>query len=144
MNGPKKPSALQFPVVRDGPSGTIRLSANVHAEYQHLFQCNDDPSKKQRTHLARYFERFCELGPQRLGEEKFKLEDRFPDGKGGTIAVYAFKPFKLRVYGGILRVGGKTTFVGTRTNEKKQDKANRELLKAVASDIADLVEYKGS
>jgi hypothetical protein len=143
MNGREKPSAVQFPVVSDGPSGTVRLSPDAHAEYQRLFQRNDKLSKQQRTHLKRYFERFCQLGPQSLGPEKFKLEDRFADGKGGNVAVYAFKPFKFRVYGGVLAVGGKNTFVGTRTDEKKQDDADRETLKATASDIADLIEYKG-
>jgi len=92
----------------------------------------------------RYFERFCELGPQSLGEEKFKLEERLPDGKGGAVAVFTFKPFKLRIYGSILTVAGKRTFVGTRADAKKQDKANRELLKATAIDIANLAEYKGT
>jgi hypothetical protein len=97
MSGPTKPSALQFPVVRDGPMGTVRLSPTVHAEYQQLFQSDDKLSKQQRTHLARYFERFCELGPQCLGPEKFKWEGSFPDGRGGNVSVYAFKQFKLRV-----------------------------------------------
>jgi hypothetical protein len=142
MNGQKRPSAVEYPVVRDGPYAAIRLSPGAHASYQQLFESNDKLSMKRRTHLARYFERFCEIGPQSLGEEKFKREDSFPDGRGGQVSVYAFKPFKWRLYGGILRVAGKRCFVGTRVDpSKKQDKANQQLLRNAANDIAELLEY---
>jgi hypothetical protein len=130
-------------VVQDGPYAAVRLAPGIHAEYMTLFESNDTLSKKRRTHLTRYFQRFCELGPRSLGEEKFRWEESFSDGRGGQVPVYAFKPFKWRLYGGILTVGGKRCFVGVRIDpSKKQDKANQELLKATASDIAKLLEYR--
>jgi hypothetical protein len=93
--------------------------------------------------LKRYFERFCQLGPRGLNEEKFRFEDSFSDGAGGQVSVFTFKPFKWRLYGGILTVAGKRAFVGVRVDpDKKQDKANQELLKKAAADIAALAEYK--
>ena len=138
-----RPSAREYPVVQDGPYATVRLAPEVHAEYTRLFESNDTLSRQRRTHLSRYFQRFCELGPQSLNEEKFKFEDSFSDGYGRQIPVYAFKPFKWRLYGGILTVGGKRCFVGVRIDpSKKQDKANQGLLRSAAEDIARLAEYR--
>lgn len=142
MTGQRRPSAIDFPVVQDGPYASIRLSPEIHAVYLKLIESNDTLSRQQRTHLTRYFQRFCELGPRSLGEEKFKWEDSFADAKGRQTPVYAFKPFKMRIYGGILTVAGKRCFVGVRIDvSKKQDKANQQLLKSAAADIAALAEY---
>jgi hypothetical protein len=142
MPGQNRPSAIGFFVVRDGPYAVVRLAPIAHAAYQQLFESNDKLSVQRRTHLARYLERFCEIGPQGLGQEKFKREDSFPDSRGNQVAVYAFKPFKWRLYGGILTVGGKRCFVGVRADpSKKQDKADQTLLRNAASDIAALAEY---
>ncbi len=142
MTGHQRPSAVEFPVVRDGPYAAIRLSPDAHAQYQQLFETNNTLAVQRRRHLARYFERFCEIGPESLGPEKFKREDSLPDGRGGHVSVYTFKPFKWRLYGGILTVARKRCFVGTRVDpDKKQDKADQQLLRAVAKDIADLLEY---
>jgi hypothetical protein len=138
-----RPSAVNFPVVSDGSYAAIRLAPNVKADYERLWKSNDTLSKQQRTHLKRYFERFAALGPSSLNEEKFKFEDSYPDGRGGQVSVFAFKPFKMRVYGGILGVAGKRCFVGVRVDlSKKQDKADQGLLRSAAADIAALLEYK--
>lgn len=145
MNGGAegRPSAREYPVVRDGPYATVRLAPEIYSEYQRLFEGNDTLSRKQRTHLTRYLQRFCELGPQSLNEEKFKFEDSFSDGLGRQVPVYAFKPYQWRLYGSILTVGGKRCFVGVRIDpSKKQNKANQGLLKSAAEDIARLAEYR--
>jgi hypothetical protein len=143
MKGQNKPSAATFLVVQDGPHAAVRLAPDVHAEYMQLFENTDHLSKKRRKHLQRYFHRYCELGHQALGEDKFKFEDSFPDEKGRQVPVYAFKSFQLRLYGGILTVDGKRCFVGVRVDSaKKSDKADQQLLRAAANDIAHLVEYR--
>lgn len=142
MKGQKRPSAAEFALVRDGPYAAVRLAPDIHLDYMQLFESNDTLSKKRRKHLERYFHRYCELGPQALGEDKFKFEDSFPDGKGRQVHVYAFKSFQWRLYGGILTVAGKRCFVGLRVDpSKKSDKADQGLLRSTASDIAELVEY---
>jgi hypothetical protein len=143
MSNKTRPSAVGYQAVQDGPYASVRLAPEIHTEYKKLFESNDTLSKQRRAHLTRYFQRFCELGPRGLGEEKFKFEESFSDGRGGQVPVYAFKPFKWRLYGGILTVGGKRCFVGVRIDpSKKQNKANQKLLASAASDIADLLEYK--
>jgi hypothetical protein len=143
MKGHKQPSAAEFERVRDGPYASVRLEPEVYRAYMQLFESNDTLSKKRRKHLERYFQRYCEIGPQALGEDKFKFEDSFPDGKGRQVHVYAFKSFQLRLYGGILTVAGKRCFVGVRVDpSKKSDKADQGLLRSAANDIAELVEYR--
>lgn len=143
MKGHKQPSAVEFVCVADGPYAAVRLSPDLHREYMQLFESNDQLSKKRRKHLERYFARYCELGHQALGDDKFKFEDSFPDGRGKQVHVYAFKSFQLRLYGGILTVAGKRCFVGVRSDPaKKSDKANQQLLRLAASDIAELLEYR--
>lgn len=144
MKGYKQPSAIEFEVVKDGVYASVRLAPDVYREYVQLFENNDQLSKKRRKHLERYFSRYCEIGPQALGEDKFKFEDSFSDGRGRQVHVYAFKSFQLRLYGGILTVANKRCFVGLRSDpSKKSDKANQQLLRAAANDIAELLEYGG-
>jgi hypothetical protein len=139
----KQPSAAEFALVKDGPYAAVRLAPALHKDYMELFEKNDDFSKKRRKHLERYFTRYCDIGPQALGEDKFKFEDSFPDGKGKQVHVYAFKSFQLRLYGGILTVAGKRCFVGVRSDpSKKSDKADQQLLRSAANDIAELREYR--
>jgi hypothetical protein len=143
MKGQKQPSAAEFVCVKDGPYASVRLAPDRHKEYMQLFESNDQLSKKRRKHLERYFDRFCEIGPQALGEDKFKFEDSFPDGQGKQVPVYTFKSFQLRLYGGILTVAGKRCFVGVRSDlSRKSDKADQQLLKSAANDIALLLEYR--
>lgn len=140
--GATRPSAADFKMVEEGPYAAVRISPDAYGEYEKLFASDDNLSKKRRVHLKRYFDRFCQLGPKSLNEEKFKFEDNLPDGTGKHVSIYAFKPFKWRLYGGILTVAGKRTFVGVRVDpSKKQDKANQTLLRSAAIDIAGLHEY---
>lgn len=142
MKGQKQSSAATFQIVREGPYATVRLAPAIHAQYRELFEKNDDISKKRRRHLERYFQRYCDIGRQALDDEKFKFEDSFPDETGRQVPVYAFKSFQWRLYGGILTVNGKRCFVGVRIDpSKKKDKADQQLLRAAANDIADLLEY---
>jgi hypothetical protein len=143
MKDQKPPRAADFSCVKDGPYASVRLSPGVHAAYMQLFESNDVFSKKRRKHLERYFIRYCEIGHQALGEDKFKFEDSFADGRGKQVQVYAFKSFQFRIYGGILTVAGKRCFVGVRFDPtKKSDKANQQLLRFAANDIAELSEYR--
>lgn len=143
MKGHKQPSAAEFACVEDGPHASVRLSPDLHREYMQLFQNTDQLAKKRRKHLERYFARYCQLGHGSLGDDKFKFEDSFPDGHGKQVHVYAFKSFQLRIYGGIITVAGKRCFVGVRWDpSKKSNKANQQLLRLAADDIAELIEYR--
>jgi hypothetical protein len=121
--------AAEFEVVCTGPVAEIRLSPTASAEYQRDTKGNDSVSTKRRVHLQRYFREVCDHNPHRLSIEKFRKEDNFADGRGSEVAVWAF--------------AGRRCFVGVRVDAaKKQDKADQQLLKAAASDISRLREYR--
>lgn len=64
----------------------------------------------------------------------FVREGKFPSGRAGMadVAVYAVKSFQLRVYGGIIRIGGQSVFLCPEHAVKKRDLADRAQLERVA------------
>jgi len=145
MTGPQKASAASYRLVWKGPSGTVRLSESAYAAYDQVIQGTDEISMKRKAHLERYFREFCENVHfyQRLSDEKFKKEQNFPDGKGGKVAIWAFKSWQWRLYGTIMHVAASRCFVGTAVDAaKKRNKADRKLMKAAADELAALAEYK--
>jgi hypothetical protein len=109
-----------------------------------LYENDDELSLKRRTHLQRYFKEFCDNDDyqRRLSDEKFKKEGNFRDGMGGSVPIYAFKAWKWRVYGAVMRVSSRRCFVGVVVDpDKKQNKADRAKLTAAATAIAQLAEY---
>lgn len=134
--------AADFEIVFSGPVADVRLSPIASREFQKVCVGTDQRSVKRKAHLTRYFEEFCAREPHRLSMEKFKKQDDFADGKGGQVAVYEFKAWQWRLYGAILRVGGKKCFVGVKVDhDKKSDRADRALLAAAAKEISELPEY---
>jgi hypothetical protein len=122
----------------------VRLSPLADAEFQAIGSGNDELSVKRFVHLQRYFKEFCESRIPRLNDEKFRKEIDGVDSRGRPIAIWAFKPWKWRLYGAILQVAGKKCFVGVRVDpSKKQNKANKGLMNLAVEDIARLAEYTG-
>ena len=121
----------------------MRLCPIAMQEFVKVRDGTDQLSRQRLTHLRRSFREFCDVHPHRLPPEKFKKEGDFPDGLGGTVAVFAFKAWQWRLYGAVLNVAGRRCFVGMRVDpEKKQDRANQSLLRATATDIAGLHEHR--
>jgi hypothetical protein len=79
----------------------------------------------------------------RLGQDKFKKEGNFPTGPGGEVAVWEFKAFQWRLYGGIAEVGDRRCFVGVAVDpDKKRDRANQQLLTVAAKRLGDFSEFR--
>src|ERR1044072_494585 len=112
------PRAADWGIVVEGQEAAVRLAPDALDGYPHVPRGTDELSTKRRTHLQRYFREFCEHREfyKRLNTEQFKREDSYKDGQGGSVAVWAFKAWKWRLYGSILAVNGKTCFVGTRVD----------------------------
>jgi hypothetical protein len=144
MNG-EVVSATAFEVVCDGPEGCIRLSGEALTEFRAIQNGQDKITVQRRRHIERYMRAFCENAQhwKMLSDEKFKKEDDFPDGRGGTVAVFAFKAWQWRLYGAVMAVGNKKTFVGVRADtEKKQTKSDQALMARAAKDIGQLAEHR--
>ena len=142
MNG--RPSVDNFEEVCTGETGAIRLAPDVYAAYRQAICGNGEIETKRRVQLDRYFREFCdhEYFFRRLSDQKFKNEGNFPVGKGCQVTVWAFKAWQWRLYGAILQVNGTRCFVGVNVDpNKKQDKADRKLLRDTAAKIANLQEY---
>lgn len=138
-------AASDFDVVIEGPEGVVRLSPSVMDRYLKAIEGTDEISVRRKTHLGRYFKTFCEQKEftKFLGEEKFKKQGSFRTSKGVTVAVWEFKAWQWRVYGGIFSVVGKRTFVGVEVDaDKKKDKADRAKLLSAAEILAGLTDYR--
>lgn len=96
----------------------------------------------QRARVLRYMKRYAEDGRKNLHDPVFKFQGRLSDGSGSSkkVAVYAFKAWKLRVYGVETSYDGKTVFVCTEIDiTKKQDKADQNKLKRAATNFGVLL-----
>lgn len=142
MTGGRR-SAREFEIVFRGSVAAIRLAQIALEEYRLVVAGTDQLSVKRRVHLARSFREYCEHRPHRLTAEKFKKEGNFSDGRGGQVAIWTFKVWKWRLYGAPLSVSGEVCFVGVRVDaDKKQDRADKQILKLAAADISQLVEHR--
>jgi hypothetical protein len=120
------------------------MSPAEKAAYDQAIANEDEISVRRRTHLKRYFSEFCENDDfhRRLNERQFKNEGKFSDGRGGKTTIWTFKAWQWRVYGAILTVKERRCFVGVKVDpDKKQDRADRNILKATAKVIGSLIEY---
>jgi hypothetical protein len=120
----------------------VCLSPKAKAAYNALKAGTDMMSVRQRTQLDRYMERFCASEPHYMTDTHYRKEGNHPDGNGGKVPIWAFKPDGWRLYGAVLIVDGKKTFVGVEVDPaKKQRKADQSLLKSAALIIGGLQEY---
>jgi hypothetical protein len=134
--------ASTFELVASDKWGAVRLAPRALKAVSELRKSSDENDVQRNVQLRRYFERFCELGPDGLDSAQFRREGAFKDGRGKKVAIFAFKPRQFRVYGAMLNVAGRRCFVGTHVDpSKKQNKADRALLEASAREIARLDEY---
>jgi hypothetical protein len=137
--------AIDIKVVNEGRAASIRLSPKALREYEKVRSGTDEHSVKRKKCLERYFQMFCGETFHRLTPEQFKWEGSFANGKGTKTAVWVFKVWQWRLYGGVLTVEGKKCFVGVLVDPaKKQNKADPSILAAAAKEIADLEETLGA
>jgi hypothetical protein len=122
-----------------GNAADVLVTQKVKKEYDRLIAGTDERSLRQQRTLSRYLKAFCDLETPHLNDEQFKKEASFSVGGGNKIAIWAFKAWQWRLYGAILSLGGRKTFIGARVDaDKKQNKANREMMEAAAKEIAAL------
>jgi hypothetical protein len=96
-----------------------------------------------RAALVRTMEIFGEEGPHNLPITQFRPEDRLPvgDAQGTRMLVCAFKAWQVRVYGAVVRIDGRPTFIGSEIDDsKKQDKADRGCLTRAARNLRPYVQ----
>lgn len=92
-----------------------------------------DPA--QRARCEKWMKTYAEEGPENLDKEKYRFEARLSTGgkDGRRVAVYAFKAWKLRVYG--VTVGKR--FIATEVDiAKKSDAADQAKLVSAAKRLA--------
>jgi hypothetical protein len=138
------PSAASVPVVCAGTVADIRMTAEVLSEYNQAIDGKDKIAVKRKTRLKRYFAEFVNNDDyhRRMTPEQFKKEGNFPDGNGGTVAVWEFKAFQWRLYGGVAGVGPRRSFVGVAVDpDKKRDRADQALLAATAKRLGRFLEF---
>jgi hypothetical protein len=92
-------TACNARVVCRGNVADVRMTDDAYLEYAQAIEGNDEISVKRRTRLGRYFAEFSNNVDyfNRMGQDRFKKEGNFPDGNGGTIAVWEFKAFQFRL-----------------------------------------------
>lgn len=138
-------SAASLRVVCRGSVADLRMTEVVYDEYLQAIDGNDKTSVKRKTRLGRYFAEFVNNMDyhDRLGQDKFKKEGNFPCGHpGGDVAVWEFKAFRWRLYGGIEEVDGRRCFVGVAVDpDKKRDRANQQLLTIAARRLGSFSEF---
>lgn len=134
--GRKEPTFIK---VCYGQAGEVWLVDGVYEVYRDVRDGKDALSVKQATQLGRFMKEFCDKVRTDLNETQFKKEDAFKHKDGRSASVFAFKPFKLRLYGVICQINNKKVFLGLKVDpEKKQDKANRALLERTAQSYFEL------
>jgi len=96
-----------------------------------------EASAEQKAGLEDLVERFAVGGPQALPRTKLNgNEGWFPSEKAaGKVRLQALKPWQLRAYGFVCSIAGKPTFIITGADcSKKQDRANKNILKAAGDE----------
>lgn len=91
---------------------------------------------RERARCQKWMERYAEDGHANLDAEKFKHEGRFTvgDRAGTKVAIYTFKAWAIRVYGGVVKGN---IFVATEIDvSKKQYAADRAKLARAAERLA--------
>jgi hypothetical protein len=121
----------------------VRLSPAAREEFDALLKRTDNTSRGQARQLARYMEKFCTRQPHGLIQEHYRYEGKYPDGRGGNIQVWVFKPDGWRLYGAVTNIEGKKCFVGVHVDPvKKRNKVDQALLRSVALMISEIDEWR--
>lgn len=138
-------SAVTLRVVCRGSVADLRMTEDVFGSYMQAIGGNDKISVQRRTRLRRYFAEFVDNRDYhaRLGQDKFKKEGNFPAGHpGGEVAIWEFKAFQWRLYGGIAEIESRRCFVGVAVDpDKKRDRADQELLRIAARRLGAYSEF---
>lgn len=104
--------------VASGEHANVWLVGEAKSEYAALLARNDANSRKAAIQLPRYFGRYA--NGQRLSDQQFKPQGQKRSGQH-TMQVWEFKGFQYRIYGVVVNVAGKRTFIGTEPDPKKKD-----------------------
>lgn len=127
-------SKRELKLVSQGEHCSVFWTHTVEKELKRL---GKDPNKrKEITRCENHMRKFAEDGRSYLNDQKFKNEGHFSVGYqgGGRVAIYAFKAYQLRIYGGYVH----GDFVCTDVDPaKKQNKANRSLLARAAQRLGE-------
>lgn len=138
-------SATTLRIVCGGAVADIRMTEQVYAEYTQATEGNDKISVQRRTRLLRYFGEFTNSVDyfRRMGQDKFKKEGNFSNGYGKDVAIWEFKAFQWRLYGGMADVGGRRSFVGVAVDpDKKRNRADQQLLATAAKRLGEFSEFR--
>jgi len=123
--------------IKDGPKGAVKLTTDVADAFEGV-------DARGRARILRTMSYFCDIGSTKLQKEVYRFEERINVGSGNRrkrIPIYAFKGSQVRIYGSVRSINKKRTFVGTEIDaSKKQNKANRALLKKAAEKFEALEE----
>jgi len=95
------------------------------------------PQERQDA-VQRRMEWLADDADHHFPADQFKPQGAFPAGGGKEIRIKAFKAHQLRVYGGV-PIGGRD-YVFTDADIKKQNDADRELLRNAAKRVGNLTQ----
>ena len=120
--------------IATGPKGRVTVMPACHKAIKKT-------GAKMRAQLKALAITAVNYGFDELNREQFASEDRFTTGgnAGVLVLVFAFKPWKFRVYGTFIDIVGVKTFIGTVAVPKKQDKADRDDLERGAKGMANYI-----
>ncbi len=121
----------------DGEQLLIVFNAEVRA----FLSENRSSFTKDILRAGEILRRLSEVGiPGMKNPEQFKFEDRLSTGAkdGKKVAIYAVKSFKVRIYGAMGNtLLGKSAFLCVCAAIKKNDKADRAILKRSAEKVGE-------
>ena len=95
---------------------------------------------KDRRRIERMMKQLAKEGAELLDNDHLKFEGRFPSGlpDGSQIAVYVFRSYQTRVYGGWVELEGVRMFVCPEMDKKKTGSADQEMLKRTARKLGEI------
>ncbi|KQZ32161.1 hypothetical protein ASD50_13805 [Mesorhizobium sp. Root552] len=109
-------------ICANGDHADVWLIDEAKSEYEKLLARTDANSRRAAAQLPRYFLRYSQ--GLRLSDEQFKPQGQKSSGKH-TLQIWEFKGYQYRIYGVVVEVGKKRTFIGTAADpSKKNNKAN--------------------
>lgn len=116
--------------VAAGPHGIVAITERCKTAL-------DGAPDRAHDQFIAFAHKACAIGFRAMPDTLFKFEGRHRVGgkTGREVAVYAFKPRGLRIYGGVFSMPGVTVFIGTEMVEKKRDKADRKALARAAERV---------
>jgi hypothetical protein len=139
MNSRQDENAGKLTPVRAGMACDILLTGEALTIFQEVNSSREPLRVKQAAQMRKRFEAIADIGPSKLPDTQFKKEGTFPCGAkdGSKATVFTIKAWQFRIYGILTNWKGRRAFIGFRADrDKKQNKADRSLLKATAKDAA--------